>query len=518
LTNRADKEAKMNKQITHLLLLLIGMTLLSGCGGDSGSTSNAQALLDGDAPIAGTAPAIVPAGELGDLTDLGDLLAPQGDHWYYTRPTAINDNGIVVGQSNAGSPPKAAFMWDPATDVMTYLGMHPWVKPYNDYYFRMNETPVDPVGFVSSEAVDLNMAGDVICNSLAGDITDEMGKRAFILQSGLLVDLPPVLQLYDGDPEQEVEIRPFSEAIDINEKGEVVLTADDSEGRHAYYWDGLSYYTATLIREDFTFFDVTDVPVYWLLGGIVGEDSAAVAINENGQVAINSGSTAIYHDRNSTPDVFQPLNHLPGATNTAAVDINDSAYTNNDGIPDGHIIGNSGTSESLTIDDGWVRGFFWDGGAMYPVDHLGGGNSVTTDINNQDQVVGASTTASGAYHAILWTLDAITKKGVIRDLGTLGGNYSYATAINEAGQITGWSETGDVYSEADITVAVRHAFLWNDGVMYDLGTHSASYDYPFIPTFPHSQGNAINAAGEVTGSSITINAHPRGFYLSPTFP
>jgi probable HAF family extracellular repeat protein len=510
----------MKKQISHWLLVLASMILLSGCGGDSGSTPEAQSLLDGNnPPIADTAPDPTPDPtpivSLGGLTDLGDLYAPLGDHWYNTEATAINDNGIVIGHSNNGSPVKAAFMWDFSTDVMTFLGIHSGA--YYDYYGQMVETPVEPGYFIHSEAIDLNTAGDIICNSLAGISADEMGKRAFIIQNGISIDLSPVPNEYNGDPEQEVKIQSFSEAIDINEKGEVVLTAEDVRGRHAYYWDGLSYRTATLIREDATTFDVI-IPSYMLLGGIVGQDSASVAINENSQAVINSGGTAVFHDFNESPNVIEVLNYLPGATNTAAVDINDSAYTNNDGIPDGHIIGNSGTSQTLAIEDGGVRGFFWDGGAMYPVDHLGGGSSVTTDINNSDQVVGAATTSSGAYHAILWTLDAITKKGVIRDLGTLGGNNSYATAINEAGQVTGWSETGDFYSEAGIVVAVRHAFLWSDGVMFDLGTHNAPYDYPFIPTFPHSEGVAINALGEVAGSSITINNHHRGFFLSPTFP
>jgi hypothetical protein len=79
----------------------------------------------------------------------------------------------------------------------------------------------------------------------------------------------------------------------------------------------------------------------------------------------------------------------------------------------------------LSADDGTtlaelgdVQGFFWDGGAMYPINPLGGGKSIAADLNNKDQVVGGALTDEGATHAILWTLGA-DKKGIIKDLGRL---------------------------------------------------------------------------------------------------
>ncbi|MDT8420596.1 MAG: hypothetical protein RQ754_09200 [Desulfuromonadales bacterium] len=511
----------MKNKIVNWLFIAVCLTTIFGCGGDSSKSTAAQDLIDNTLPpVTGTTETGGSVALLEGLSDLGDLVSPEGDHWYFSTSSFIHNNGRIIGQSNRGWPTKAAFLWDPATSLMEFLGIHSGI--YNDYYNQKIINPVDPpYGFIYSEAVDLNADNVVICNSLAGTDADKLEKRAFVWFDGEIIDLPPILDQYlggeilDEDENFKPKIRSFSEAIDINEQGEIVLTAEDATGRHAYYWDGFSYKEITLARDDETTFDLT-VPSYKLLGGIVGQDSAPVGINENGQAVINSGNTAVFHDLNW--GVVETLNYLPGASKTVAVDINDSAFTNNDNIPDGHIIGNSGNGSLAISDDNTVRGFFWDGGAMYPVDHLGGGTSVTTDINNSDQVVGAATTDSGSYHAYIWTLDPVTEKGVMMDLGTLGGDNSFATAINESGQVTGWAETGEFYNEEDVVVPIRHAFLWRDGVMYDLGTHSDFYDYPFIPSFPFSTGVDINDSGEVTGSSFTINNHHRGFQLTPVFP
>jgi probable HAF family extracellular repeat protein len=383
-------------------------------------------------------------------------------------------------------------LWDPTSSTRTDLCIHSGA--YDDFY-KLKATPSTNF-FIYSEAVGINNSGSVIGHSTTGTgWPNEAEKRAFFWHPATgCIDLAPPPYVDSGSG--KTVIKSFSKVADINSLGEVVLTADDEKGRHAYYWDGTRK-VVTLTREDASTLDVA-VPVLTMLGRIMGQDGEAVAINEKGQAVINSGGTAVFHDLNL--DVIESLNHLPGVTSTKAVDIN------NQGSGRGHIVGTSGN-----------RGFFWDGGAMYPIDTLGGDSSEAVDLNDLDQVVGNAKTADGSTHAFLWRLGA-DGKGVIVDLGTLGGANSFAVAINDAGQVTGYSETGETYSEGGITVDVQHAFLWHNGTMYDLGTHNDFYDYSFVPPYPTSDAVGINASGEVAGNSITINAHPRGFFLSPTLP
>ena len=140
----------------------------------------------------------------------------------------------------------------------------------------------------------------------------------------------------------------------------------------------------------------------------------------------------------------------------------------------------------------WV---IWDLGT------LGGPESVPADVNEHGQVVGTSDTARKANqyqyesngfiwrnwrmrslgtfaaasinergqiagsrrHASLW------QDGQIRDLGTLGGKSSEAAAINERGQVAGRAYTDRKDSAG---YKLDHAFLWTDGQMVDLTARS----------------------------------------------
>ncbi len=87
--------------------------------------------------------------------------------------------------------------------------------------------------------------------------------------------------------------------------------------------------------------------------------------------------------------------------------------------------------------------------------------------------------------AVLTCICAVPRHAVsyvIQDLGTLGGANSYAYGVNQLGQVVGVSDAAD---------GTQHAFVWQNGVMTDLGV---------------GQACGINDSGQVVGFSGTVSA------------
>ena len=76
---------------------------------------------------------------------------------------------------------------------------------------------------------------------------------------------------------------------------------------------------------------------------------------------------------------------------------------------------------------------------VFDLGTLGGNSAKPLDLNDYGQVVGSSRTSSGGTHAFVWD------NGVMHDLGTLGYEGSVAQRINNAGVIAGavWSVRND---------------------------------------------------------------------------
>jgi probable HAF family extracellular repeat protein len=190
--------------------------------------------------------------------------------------------------------------------------------------------------------------------------------------------------------------------------------------------------------------------------------------------------------------VLTDLGTLPGGTSSCEQWITDT----------GLIVGGStnGIMDPL-LGVPEVQATLWLGKKPFDLGTLGGYESVPYSANDFGQVVGgAANTIPDAYntggfnfavqaatqvHAFLW------ERGVMRDLGTLGdGTDSVAFYVNDLGQVNGISFTNNIVN-ATTGLPTTDPFVWQNGKMTDLGTLGGVY----------AIGNYMNDRGQVAGSS-----------------
>jgi len=207
--------------------------------------------------------------------------------------------------------------------------------------------------------------------------------------------------------------------------------------------------------------DMTAMPT---LGG---NNSYATDVSASGQV-VGWAETAVRDPTCNAPQVLQfrairwdpkngnvqELRPLAGDSASAATAINNR----------GEAVGISGECDVAVGRFSAQHSVLWDrNGTPTELPNLGGTSwNTPAAISERGDVVGFSNPAGpgdaeGDFisHAFLWT-----RKDGIRDLGTLAGDaFSEALSINERGQVVGVWFGGS---------AGLRAFLWEDGVMYDL--------------------------------------------------
>ncbi len=152
----------------------------------------------------------------------------------------------------------------------------------------------------------------------------------------------------------------------------------------------------------------------------------------------------------------------------------------------GHTVGAWMLNAEPNVPHAYVR---WDSGAVTSLGTFGGSTSFAWDINDSNQIAGTARDASEKNRAFLW------QDGVLTDLGVLPGydDSTQALAINESGQVMGISSDPN---------GVTHSFLWEDGSMTDLGV---------LPGRPSTVAAAISDNGVVVGAAADPNGESHAF-------
>jgi probable HAF family extracellular repeat protein len=150
-------------------------------------------------------------------------------------------------------------------------------------------------------------------------------------------------------------------------------------------------------------------------------------------------------------------------------------------------------------------GFAWQNGTMTPLSTLGGNNAAGSQINSRGEIVGyAENTTSDPscpppqvfqFKPVIWD-----SKGVVGALPTFPGDAEGAAlGINDNGQAVGTSGACGSFESDALYLVEKHALLWRDGMVTDLGNLGGSGGTGFL-----ALGNAaysVNNRGDVVGHS-----------------
>lgn len=217
------------------------------------------------------------------------------------------------------------------------------------------------------------------------------------------------------------------------------------------------------------------IPSYTIadLGTLGGTESFAYAINDRGEIVGSS--------------------RLSGNTSTHGFLFGRGTLTDLSPLNSGQVqtvgptdINNHGRIASGLMQEGIYSAAIYDSrtGQITSLGSLGGVafgsfNGTATSINDFGDVVGYSYLDDQNRHAFLY------QDGLLRDLGSLGG-YSAALSINNDGDVAGFS--------SESVTGWAHAFIYRDGVMIEIN--------PFGDSHNESIARALNNKGELVGYGI----------------
>jgi probable HAF family extracellular repeat protein len=252
--------------------------------------------------------------------------------------------------------------------------------------------------------------------------------------------------------------------------------------------------------------------------------NTAIAINNYGQVVVNTGTSSSYK--------VTLWNRVSGAENIGLIGTSSGGMA----VSDTNQVVGAGDADSL----GYLQAFIWQSTTgLRWLGSLGGNYSAANGVNASGTVVGVSNTGTNTQHAFVWTA-AAGMQDLTADLTSVGG--ATAIAVNATNQVVGyyypngtrtpvgflWTQTGGlqnlgstgtlpfainnsgtVVGQSAFASGARHAFSWTEaGGITDLGTLGGS----------QSAALSINKLGWIAGTSLSTGKSGlvHGFLWTPT--
>jgi probable HAF family extracellular repeat protein len=210
----------------------------------------------------------------------------------------------------------------------------------------------------------------------------------------------------------------------------------------------------------------------------------------------NSNQVTGYFTTNGVPHAF-----LSDASDSPSFTIHDlGASSVGNGVNDSGQV--TGWSSAAT--PGLAHAFLSEpnGGALHDLGTLPGGlTSFGLAVNKFGQVVGYSDNATFHFHAFL----SDPNGGALHDLGVLPGSLgSVADDVNDSGEVV-----GHVFS----TNNTEHAFVYVDGMMYDLNTLM-----PANSGFTAVDAVGVNNSGQIAVQALDSTSNVHALLLTPVPP
>jgi len=247
-------------------------------------------------------------------------------------------------------------------------------------------------------------------------------------------------------------------------------------------------------------------------------DGYAPVLNDSGMVAGTADTSTpdpypsfcfnedcfVSHGMQSRKGAITDLGTLPGGASSS------TNWISANGLIAG--VSENGESDPLVPGFPELRAVLWKNGQVSDLGTLpeGGYQSIANAVNSQGVVVGLATNTTvdtdsifGGYQTKAFRWDSVHG---MEDLGTLGGTDAVANLVNERGQIVGESYT-DVnpspYCAQFGLQLTTGAFLWDNGVMKNLGTFGGTCTF----------ATDLNNRGEVVGISSLVGDHSQSAFL-----